>query len=251
MPPYKKFKEGLNDLGLNYEGDVEFWKYRGGDRDSDLVYFMMLYPGRKLPHHQKKCVCDVKIVKNCFISRYIDSPLLTIGRCCIKHFMKAENSGRTCEVCDSPHRNRKDNRCHECRDNGYARVSCYRCNTDFKRYDEYGRVCNSCKAKKWCMCGNEIPTDSTLLNCDTCEEKKLDCVCNYCKCHYKCPSFSNVCVPCTSKNRCLCGVELLPGKVSCYLCSCKNKKYCLGCKSIIRNEKYDICFPCHQKTKNP
>ena len=259
MPPYQKFIFGLKLLNLKYEGDVEFWKYRGGDdgtqNDVDrppkenYQYYQTLYPGKPFPKPTEECICGVKIVKNCYISKSLDSELYIIGSCCIENFMLPENRKRTCEVCDTPHRNRKDNRCHDCRNNGYARVSCYRCHSAFKQYNKHTKECDSCKTKKWCKCGNEIHTGSTLLNCDTCEQKKPVRHCKYCKCQYKSDKIGDVCHPCSLKNRCLCGVELLPGKFMCYLCFCKSKKYCIGCKSVIKNEKYDICYTCHQKAK--
>ena len=81
----------------------------------------------EFPEHQERCVCGHKIKENCYITK--DDSLLVLGNCCIKKFLP--NSGRTCENCDKPHRNRKVNRCNSCRI-GVCDDCNTKCNPDYK-----------------------------------------------------------------------------------------------------------------------
>ena len=59
------------------------------------------------------------IKRNCYIEK--DNDVIVIGNCCIKRFMK--KSGRTCSVCEAPHRNIKTNYCNRCKNEEYR----YKC----------------------------------------------------------------------------------------------------------------------------
>ena len=51
---------------------------------------------------------------------YKGDEIIVLGNCCIKKFIPS--SGRTCEECDEPHRNRKHNICNSCLEN-----RCFEC----------------------------------------------------------------------------------------------------------------------------
>ncbi len=108
---YKKFMQGFINLGYNIE-DLQSFNYCGGDKERHLKYFKLKYGDNILPlDHEEHCICGHKIEENCYITNDIN--ILVIGNCCIKKFIK--NSGRTCEICKQPHKNRKVNRCNNCR----------------------------------------------------------------------------------------------------------------------------------------
>ena len=129
----KKFIKGLQTYNLSYEdikkGD---WKYSGGDRGRHLNYFILCYKDRALPPHKSKCICSHSITENCYITN--GKEILTLGNCCIKKFIK--KSTRTCEDCKKPHRNRKINKCNECKIG-----ICYKCG---KKCDEKYSYCYNC-----------------------------------------------------------------------------------------------------------
>jgi hypothetical protein len=131
----KKFKEGLDELGITYEEIEKEYKYCGGDHDSHLNYYEMLYPGEKLPPHEENCVCGQNIMNNCYVTN--GEKMIVMGNCCIKRFMK--KSGRTCSVCGAPHRNRIINKCNECK------YKCEKCNR--KKENNGYKVCYWCYRK--------------------------------------------------------------------------------------------------------
>jgi hypothetical protein len=106
----KQFKSGLKDVGLKYE-DMGDWKYCGGDTGRHLNYFILTCPNDDKPPHDNKCVCGHDIIENCYITD--GDNILVLGNCCIKRFLK--KSGRTCSLCEKPHRNQIVDRCNECR----------------------------------------------------------------------------------------------------------------------------------------
>lgn len=114
----EKFIKGLKEYKLTLEM-IKPWKYCGGNRDSKLKYYTLVFPGRPLPISKDICVCGHKIVENCYITDDIKNGdrILILGNCCIKRFIP--NSKRSCEVCNKPHRNRIVNRivnrCNDCR----------------------------------------------------------------------------------------------------------------------------------------
>ena len=111
----KKFIKGLMEYNLSIEeiqnGD---WKYCGGDKGRHLNYFKLTCPEDDLPGWTNECVCSHAIVENCYITD--GDNILILGNCCIKKFMPEGLSGRTCSLCDAPHKNRIVDRCNDCRE---------------------------------------------------------------------------------------------------------------------------------------
>ena len=130
----KRFIEGLQNHNLTYD-EVKDWSYCGGNKGRHLKYFKMCCKNFDLPVSMNTCVCGHPIEENCFIQDRKKKYLLTLGTCCIKRFIP--KSSRTCEICRNPHRNRKVNRCNDCRiglcDGCDKKISkqyskCYNCN---------------------------------------------------------------------------------------------------------------------------
>ena len=72
-----------------------------------------------------------------------DKVILTLGNCCIKKFLSKEKSGRTCEKCGLPHKNRIFNMCNFCKNN-----YCKECgNEKNKKYIKY-KLCYDCYCEK-------------------------------------------------------------------------------------------------------
>ena len=82
----KRFMKGLEEYGLK---DAEY------------------------PTHSTSCVCGHFIEENCYITN--GEEILILGNVCIKKFLNSDKAGRTCEKCDAPHQNSKDNFCNKCR----------------------------------------------------------------------------------------------------------------------------------------
>ena len=92
----------------------------------------MAFSHLQTPEHTDRCVCDHFIQENCYITN--DTDMIVVGNCCIKKFVN--KSGRTCDKCGEPHKNRVVNRCNLCRQgccdscgrNINSRYkNCYRC----------------------------------------------------------------------------------------------------------------------------
>lgn len=96
---------------------VENYVYCGSDSDTDYfnLFFDMNPPIQ--PDHKSECICEHKIQNNCYITdkRNKRNSIIVVGNCCMKRFLPY--SGRTCSVCSSAHKNRKDNYCNDCRNN--------------------------------------------------------------------------------------------------------------------------------------
>ena len=128
-----KFIKGLANYELTCNEIVNNgWKYCGGNTGRHLNYFKLSCPHDPMPEDVSFCVCGHVIVENCYITDGVS--ILPLGNCCIKRFI--EKSSRTCEECGQPHKNRKVNKCNECRvgfcdDCGcscdYNYKKCYRC----------------------------------------------------------------------------------------------------------------------------
>lgn len=118
-----RFIEGLKDYNLTIEEiNKSKWRYCGGDFNQHLKYYNLCYPGSELPSKELECVCGHDIKNNCYITD--GKELLVLGSCCIKRFKK--NCSRICEDCGNNHRNRKVNRCKDCRKGkcDYCNISC-------------------------------------------------------------------------------------------------------------------------------
>jgi len=131
-----KFIGGIKELGYSVR-DMDTFKYFGGNYDSHLNYYKMATGDADLeymPSPSDYCVCGKAIIHNCYIMND-DDVMMILGNTCIKKFMK--HSGRTCEICDEPHRNRIVNRCHLCRIG--------KCDLCDKRIDQKYTKCYNCK----------------------------------------------------------------------------------------------------------
>lgn len=108
----ERFIKGLQEYDLTYDeirnGN---WKYYGGNKGSHLAYYNLASKNDILPEPTDECICGHKIKYNCYITN--GTHIIILGSCCIKRFIPA--STRTCEVCGNPHKNRKKNKCNECR----------------------------------------------------------------------------------------------------------------------------------------
>lgn len=175
-----RFVNNLKKLGFDYYNDVkENWIYCGGDggknsKSSHLNYYLGHFIDKIIiPPKTNKCLCEHHIVENCYISSPDLTKTLAIGNCCIKRFIK--KSGRTCEDCGATHKNRKFNKCNECKIK-----KCKNCNKKiYKRKDNY---CNLCRS----------------IHCITCNKK---CSYKYDEC-YKCKfkdRFNGSCRDCNKK----------------------------------------------------
>jgi hypothetical protein len=110
----QRFIKGLKQYDLTPE-EMVGWFYCGGRNGNarHYNYFKMLYPDDEFPSLTNECICGHNIKENCYITN--EDYMLVLGNCCIKRFLPNENSGRTCEICKKPHKNRKNNRCNDCR----------------------------------------------------------------------------------------------------------------------------------------
>jgi len=148
-----RYKEKLyNVLGK----DLSKWKYIGGDSGRHNNYFNMCLTKYKIsrPPYVDKCACEHHITENCYVYNEDDDVVQVLGNCCIKKFIP--KSGRTCEDCGEPHRNRKWNKCHEC-----VTKICFDCGEP--NYSGY-------KSCWYCFMGIEKPIICKICNC----EKKND-----------------------------------------------------------------------------
>ena len=130
---HKKFIKGLAEYNLTEEEVKKNWKYCGGDRGRHYNYFKLSCPNDDEPEHTNECVCKHYIEENCYITN--GEEILVLGNCCIKKFLP--KSGRTCELCDEPHKNRIVNRCNDCRF-GICDKCNKKCNSNYK-------LCFDCK----------------------------------------------------------------------------------------------------------
>ena len=89
------------------------WRYCGGEGGHRERYFELSSPTLKRPTHKTKCVCGHPIQDNCYITNGV--VVLVLGNVCVKRFLPAEKSGRTCSVCGSRHGNRNVNKCNVCK----------------------------------------------------------------------------------------------------------------------------------------
>ena len=135
----EKMKKNLEEKhGLKWK-DFQKFKYAGGRRGRHLNYYTLLKKTNKdLPElkdidEECKCPCEHDIKENCFVMK--DDIVIVLGNCCIKKFM--EKSGRSCDTCGNPHKNRKVNQCNQCR-----KSNCANCNVPLPHYKYI--YCHSC-----------------------------------------------------------------------------------------------------------
>jgi len=134
-----KFIEGLKNYNLTQQDIINNnFHYCGGDKKSHLNYYKLIFKDKVLPEKKTNCICGHAIRENCYITD--DKVILTLGNCCIKKFLSKEKSGRTCEKCGLPHKNRVCNMCNECR---YGK-NCMKCGKEKnKEYLKY-KTCYNC-----------------------------------------------------------------------------------------------------------
>ena len=111
----KMFEKGLFEkLGLTLNEFETGWTYAGGDNGRHLSYAGLL--GIHKPDKVYECICYTPIKNNCYMMNKEDKGKVAIlGICCIEKFAGEDNKGRTCEICEAPHRNRVINRCNVCK----------------------------------------------------------------------------------------------------------------------------------------
>ena len=131
----------LQQYDLTYDDFLKF-SYSGGNKNRHYNYWKIKMKNDELPTYEDKCVCGVSIVENCYITRDVGDSieLLVLGNCCIKRFLPKEKSCRTCENCGTPHRNRKLNKCNDCK-----RGICLKCFNNFESLNENRYYCYDCK----------------------------------------------------------------------------------------------------------
>jgi len=212
-----------NRYGLSYEVVMEHFVYAGGnappndnsDQYRHWSYHTMAYPKAPLIEDVTSCVCEHPIVNNCFIfdTRKVQTDktaYINVGNCCIKRFMK--NSGRTCMLCKEPHKNRKNNLCNSCREQGY-------------------NVCEECGEAELCK---EL--------CDGCVKQR----CKDCKVSHK--EIGHYCLTCSKKH---CGTcdklyrldEREAWRKECKKCWWNKKHKCEHCRGskMVKGEQCWFC----------
>ncbi len=138
-----KFIEGLKKYNLSHEDIINNnWHYSGGNKGSHLNYYKLVYKNIEIPSYSSKCICGHDISENCYITD--GKTIMVLGNCCIKRFLPKEKSGRTCENCGSPHKNRVCNLCNICK---YGK-NCNKCGIEKDiKYIKYD-LCLKCYCKK-------------------------------------------------------------------------------------------------------
>jgi len=159
----ERFIKGLKSYNLTKE-EMIGWTYCGGKGGGinsvrHKNYFKQCFPGFDFPDLKDECVCGHAIKENCYITNdLLDGELLILGNCCIKKFLPKDNAGRTCEICKKPHKNRKDNRCKQCRIK-----FCQDCTKEkYRNYNKckdclFNGICVTCKttiSKSYLQCYN-------------------------------------------------------------------------------------------------
>jgi hypothetical protein len=130
----KKWREKIkgtlmDDYELGVDEFIKNFKYTGGDgrrygthddyeknRRANRHYnYWMMTRNQLFPPHKEYCICKTPIMENCYaVDKRDKEKLVCLGNCCIERFL-GDSAKRTCERCEKPHRNRKDNFCKECR----------------------------------------------------------------------------------------------------------------------------------------
>ena len=146
------------------------WIYAGGEprkgNQYHYNYWVLFYTGKgwcsRTPTWVNHCICDHKILFNCWIFNTETKRMKVLGNCCIKKFGL---DGRRCQVCNEKHKNRKDNLCNDCRDR------CRLCNSQHKNKND--KLCNSCRNTRCITCDKTI--DEKYNRCYKCniKNKKL------------------------------------------------------------------------------
>jgi hypothetical protein len=163
---FKKFCENLEALGLTYEEVKRDYKYSGGTKGAHKNYFDLCFPMNSRPDKIKICLCEHPIVENCYLSKDFDiNTILIVGNCCIKKFI--DQSSRTCQHCNAPHKNRTLNYCNDCKEyiiRGYTE-KCLSCNSLSKLLSKTDK-CDTCNRGSCFECNKKV--DPKYKYCYSC-----------------------------------------------------------------------------------
>ena len=154
----KQFINGLKEYNLTKDELIN-WKYCGGNEGSHYNYFKLSCPNDDMPEYTTECVCKHVIRENCYITN--GEEILVLGNCCIKRFIP--KSGRTCELCDEPHKNRIVNRCNACKIKRVIPKSgktCELCNNPHQ--NRIVDRCNACRIGRCDECSKKCNPDYKL-----------------------------------------------------------------------------------------
>lgn len=111
---FKRLVANLERIyGLTWD-DFKLFFYAGGDTKRHLEYFLSKMGGISQPDKAQNCACGQVIVENCYVTRKAKDIVVVMGNCCIKRYVPTGMS-KTCEICNKPHKNRKDDICKKCR----------------------------------------------------------------------------------------------------------------------------------------
>lgn len=88
------------------------WVYAGGDSGIHLQYWNIVssQQNSEISDHPIRCDCGLRYYRNKNTNQVI-----AIKVCVAQEFIPKENRTRRCSLCDSPHKNKKDNYCNDCR----------------------------------------------------------------------------------------------------------------------------------------
>ena len=112
---FKRLVENLKNIYDLTWDEFKLFFYAGGDTGKRLEYFHMKMGDIIIePDKAQKCVCSQRIVEICYVTRKSKDIVVTMGNCCIKRYVPTGMS-KTCEICGKPHKNRKNDKCKECR----------------------------------------------------------------------------------------------------------------------------------------
>jgi hypothetical protein len=90
--------------------ELDNYCYAGGDSGHHSSYLAtQRITVDRIPPKKDRCLCGHPISENCYIKHIPTQRLIVVGNCCIKRYL--DKSGRTCEKCNKPHRNIKNNLC--------------------------------------------------------------------------------------------------------------------------------------------
>jgi hypothetical protein len=104
----------MTGLGIANPLDLHRFQYAGGRNGRHANYWKLMFGDKPFPERQIKCVCGHLITENCYIMDETGK-IYVVGNKCIKRYLLKEKSGRTCEKCKAPHKNRTVNLCKKCR----------------------------------------------------------------------------------------------------------------------------------------
>lgn len=250
----KRFINGLAKYNLTLDDMIKNnWHYCGGNSGRHFHYFGIVFKhNRGLPEEATSCVCGNHIIQNCYITDGSRTDILILGNCCIKRFIPM--ASRTCEVCFAKHKNRKVNRCNNCKSG-----VCIICTNehDNKRVN----MCDHCIDDHCWVCNVYIDDDTklcdncTMTQCILCHKPREDVGNDRCnKCIENCCEICNRkhnntplkrCDKCMPKYCEICHQEHTNNNMN--RCDDHKAGYCITCRKPCQHYKY--CYKCNQKRK--